>query len=275
MACASCGSGSDDPLILWPNEQLKTYLGISSSTRFSTVDPQGKTGSESGPTSRDAMTFAAGQSLRHDLFFTLTLPVQQNRLASSSLRSVGDPMLAARWSWMLPEITSPWKPQVQLMTSYKLAQARSLQESSRTDLLDAFGTGIPEFKLGIDTFWGMNTVKGGFALAALYPDERTLGRVTVFPGNGLRSTGTLGYGLGGNNKILAGVVRESREQRRGNGLRIPASEVLVHTIFLTLDWELIGRNMLRFSLSDRGRNFENRNTIASTAVSLAWLAAWE
>ncbi|NBW80821.1 hypothetical protein EBR21_03620, partial [bacterium] len=201
QACASCGSGSDDPLVLWPNEELKTYVGFSSSSRFEAVDTQGKFGKESGPKSRDALTFAVGKAMRNDVFVTLTLPVQQNRLEGSSLRSLGDPILAARWSWWMPDFTEPLRPQIQLMTSYKVAHAKSLQESTRPDLLDAFGTGIPELKLGVDAFWGMNTFKGGFAVAGLFPEERKLGRTTVFPGNGLRATTTVGYSLGGDSKI--------------------------------------------------------------------------
>jgi hypothetical protein len=274
-ACASCGSGSDDPLVLWPNEQLKTYVGLSSSGRFETVDTAGRMGRESGPKSRDTLTLAIGKSLRNDLFFTLTLPVQQNRLEGRSLRSLGDPMVAARWSWLLPDFTEPLQPQVQLMAYYKFAHSRALQETERLDLLDTFGTGIPETKLGIDTFWGQSALKGGLAIAALFPAERTLGRSQVFPGNGLKATTTLGISLGGNNKLLAGVVREMREKRRDNGLRVRESEILAHSIFVTLDWSPITRHMLRFTVSDKGRSFTNRNTIASTSASVAWLATWE
>jgi hypothetical protein len=274
-ACASCGSGSDDPLILWPNEQLKTYVGISSSSRFETVDPNGKIGRESGPTARETLTFAAGKAVRSDLFFTLTFPIQQNRLNGNSLRSLGDPVLAARWSWLMPEFTEPSRPQIQLMASYKLAHAKALQETRRVDLLDAFGTGVPELKLGVDAFWGQGPVKGGFALAGLFPDERRLGRSTVFPGNGLRATSTLGVSLGADNKLLAGVVRETREERRNDGIRVPQSEVLAHSIFVTLDWVPLPRNMIRFSISDKGRAFENRNMIAASSASLAWLSTWE
>ena len=275
LACASCGSGSDDPLILWPSEQFKTYLGFSTSNRFEAVDPEGKRGRESGPTSRDSLTMAIGKALRNDLFFTLTLPLQQNRLGSNSLRSVGDPMLAARWSWLVPDFTEPFVPQVQLMGSYKFANSRALQESDRSDLLDAFGTGIPETKLGIDTFWGQNFVKGGFALAGLFPEERKLGRFTVFPGNGVRTTATLGIALRDNDKILVGLVNEIRERRRNDGVRVEGSEVLSNAIFLTLDWSPAQHHTIRFSLTDKGRVFQNKNMIAASSASVAWLATWQ
>ncbi|MBM3383239.1 MAG: hypothetical protein FJY29_12510 [Betaproteobacteria bacterium] len=274
-ACASCGSGSDDPLVLWPNEQLKTYVGVSTSGNFETVDTRGTTGKESGPKSRDAMTFAVGKALRNDLFFTLTVPVQQNRLGRDSLRSVGDPMVAGRWSWLLPDFTEPLQPQIQLMAYYKFAHAKALQESERLDLLDAFGTGIPETKLGIDTFWGQSKLKGGFAIAALFPAERMLGRAQVFPGNCLKTTSTLGMSLGGDNKLLAGMVREMREKRRNNGTRVSDSEILAHSVFMTLDWSPAARHMVRFTVSDKGRIFANRNMIAATSASVAWLATWE
>jgi hypothetical protein len=273
--CASCGSGSDDPLILWPSEQLKTYVGVSTSSRFESVDPRGQRGRESGPKSRDALTLAVGKSLRNDLFFTFTLPLLQNRLDSKSLRTWGDPMLAARWSWVVPDFTEPAIPQVQVMASYKFATARSLQESERTDLLDAFGTGIPESKFGVDVFWGQTLLKGGIALAGLFPDERTLGRTSVFPGNGLRATATSGVSLGGDSKFLLGLVRETREERRNNGLRAEDSKVVAHAIFSTVDWSPAQRQMIRLTLTDKGRVFENRNMIATTSFTLAWLSTWE
>lgn len=274
-ACASCGSGSDDPLVLWPNEQLKTYVGVSSSGRFETVDTEGRSGKGSGPDSRDTLTLAVGKALRNDLFATLTLPIQQNRLSGESLRSVGDPMVAARWSWLLPDFTEPLQPQVQLMAYYKFANARALQETERIDLLDTFSTGIPETKLGVDTFWGQSALKGGVAIAALFPSERALGRSIVFPGNGLKTTSTLGVSLGGENKVLAGVVREAREKRRDNGTRVPKSEILAHSVFMTLDWSPKPRHMVRFTVTDKGRLFTNRNIIAATSVTMAWLATWE
>jgi hypothetical protein len=275
LACASCGSGSDDPLILWPNEQLKSYLGVSTSNRFETVDTQGRLGRESGPTSRDALTLALGKALRNDLFMTVTLPFQQNRLSGASLRSVGDPLLAVRWTWLLPDFTAPQQPQIQLMASHKFAHARSQQEVGRLDLLDAFGTGLPETKLGVDVFWGQSPIKGGFAVGALFPEERILGRNSVFAGNGLRSTATLGLSLGGYNKVLAGVVREYREERRDGGRRVAGSEVLAHSYFLTLDWTPANLQTLRFSFSDRGRILTNKNMIAASAFSVAWLSTWE
>ncbi|MEY2987877.1 MAG: hypothetical protein RJB13_1398 [Pseudomonadota bacterium] len=275
QACASCGSGSDDPLILWPNETFKSYIGFSTSGRYKTVDPNGKFGTESGPTDRDSLTLAVAHALRSDLFFSWTMPFMQNRLAGSSLRSLGDPMAAVRWSWLLPEFSEPWRPQVQVMASHKFVQSRSLQESDRPDLLDAFGTGIPETKVGVDAFWGMHQLKGGFAWAMLFPEERALGRAIVFPGNGIRTTLTVGHALGEKNKIIGGVVREARQQRRTDGQLIARSESVSHSGFVTFDVSLLDSSTLRLSFSDRGRLFENKNMIASQSWSAALLTTWE
>jgi hypothetical protein len=275
QACASCGSGSDDPLILWPNESLKTYIGFATSGSYKTVDPSGKFGSESGPTARDSLTLAVAQALRQDVFFSWTMPFLQNRLSGASLRSVGDPMAAVRWSWLLPEFSEPWRPQIQVMASHKFVLSRSLQESNRPDLLDAFGTGLPETKVGVDAFWGMHQVKGGFAWALLFPEERALGRAVIFPGNGLRSTFTLGHALGEKSKVLAGLVRETRRQRRTDGQLVSNSESVSHSGFITLDVSLFDSSTLRLSFSDRGRLFENKNMIASQAWSAALLTTWE
>jgi len=275
LACASCGSGSDDPLVLWPSEKFKTYVGVSTTGGFEAVGADGQRGRDAGPTSRDSLVVAVGKALREDLFTTITMNGLQTRNQKSSLRSVGDPMLAVRWSWLMPDFTEPALPQIQLMASYKFAHAKALQETQRLDLLDAFSTGLPETKWGVDVFWGMSPVKGGFAIAALFPEERRLGPSVVFPGNGLRLTGTLGLALDQRSKILVGGVQERREKRRDNGVRIDDSEVSSTSVFLTGDWGFAENQMLRVSLTDKGHWGENRNTIASRSVNIAWLSTWK
>jgi hypothetical protein len=272
LACASCGSGSDDPLVLWPNERLKTYLAIASSQNLRPVDERGRVGESSGPKSLDMLIFAIGKAVREDLFFTFTLPVIQNRTDDGSLRSLGDLVTGARWTWLQSDFTRPLVPQIQLMGSHSFPIARAQQESSRLDLLDVFGSAVPETKIGVDTFWGQSSLKGGFAVAGLFSSERTLGSSSVFPGNGIRSTVTLGYSLGGLSKWLIGGVQELREERRDDGRRVPESNVAAYSFFTTFDWSLLESHMLRLSVTDKGRLLANRNTVAATSVSLAWMS---
>ena len=42
LACASCGSGGDDPLILYPWEDFKIYAGFARSEGFTLLDAAGR-----------------------------------------------------------------------------------------------------------------------------------------------------------------------------------------------------------------------------------------
>ena len=195
FGCASCGSGGDDPLILYPNQEWRFYLGASRSFGFKTIKADGSLGDENAPTFKDALTLAIGKAITPHAFATVTFPYLQTWKDGTYKRAVGDPILAARWTVVPQDISAPWMPQLQLVGSYRFAHAKAQQEAENPNRLDVFGQGVPETKLGIDIFQGMTDVKMGVAQSFLFPGERNLGGQTTYPGLGSRSVVTLGYGI--------------------------------------------------------------------------------
>lgn len=273
FACASCGSGGDDPLILYPNEDVKLYLAASRSFGFKTVDVNGRTGTDGGATEKDALTLAVGKALSTNAFVTLTVPYLQNSRGSQNERGWGDPLASLRWTVLPQDITEEWRPQVQVLLGHRFAVARSIHESNSLHALDVFGSGTPETKSGLDVFWGMTNVKFGFAHVYYLPGAREFAGVTVEPGLGQKQVVTLGYGVSPYGKVLVGLTREIRSERRENGRRVPESSERNHGGFLTIDYNISSLSVLRATFATRGSFFTNRNTSSSNSASVAYMRA--
>ena len=271
FGCASCGSGGDDPLILYPNQDWRFYLGASRAFGFKTIKADGSLGDENAPTFKDALTLAIGKAITPFSFVTVTLPYLQNWKDNTYKRGVGDPILAARWTVVPQDISAPWIPQLQLMGSYRFAQAKPQQEADNPYRLDVFGQGVPETKLGIDIFQGMTDVKFGAAQSFLFPGERNLGGQTTYPGFGARSVVTLGYGISNVGKMLTGYTRETRSKKKINGLEIDNSEVIDNGFFVTCDAEVTPMHMARLTWSRKAAFWDSKNGSRNDSVSIAWM----
>ncbi len=270
LACASCGSGGDDPLVLYPNHDWRFHLGVTRAFGFRTVKADGSLGSEAAPRFKDALTLAVGKALRSDAALTLVVPYLQNWRDGRYKRSFGDPLVTLRWTVLAQDISEPWIPQAQLILAHRFAQARAPQEAQNGYLLDAFGQGVPESKLGIDIFNGMSDLKAGVAFSALFPGERHLAGRSYSPGFGTRTTFTLGYGRAGWGKALLGVTRETRREKRLDGAEVPASRVVDNGLFATVDAEVTNLHMARVTWARRSAIARNKNGSRNDAFTVAW-----
>jgi hypothetical protein len=271
FACASCGSGGDDPLILYPNQDWRFYLGVSRSFGFKTVTSNGNLAAENAPRFKDSLTLAVAKALTSQAFVSLTVPYLQNWRDGQYKRAFGDPVLAMRWTVLPQNISAPQLPQFQLMGAYRFAQAKAQQESINEHRLDAFGQGAPETKLGLDVFQGMTDIKFGAAHSFLFPGERNLGGVSVYPGLGQRSVVTLGYGQSGLGKVLLGCSRETRNPKKLNGTEVNDSNLVDNGLFVTGDVEVSQTQVARLTLARKSAFWDNKNGSRNDAVSLAWM----
>ena len=273
FGCASCGSGGDDPLILYPNENVKFYFALSRAGNFKTVDVDGKNGTDGGPQFKDSVTLAVGKAISNSSFVTLTIPYLQNWKNDSFKRAWGDPIFAGRWSVVQQSFDDPLVPQVQLMGAYKFAHARSIQETQYSSALDVFGTGVSETKVGLDMFWGMLDWKVGLAHAFYLPGSRQFENTFIEPGIAQRTTAMAGYGFGAHAKVLGGLNRDYRAQKRVNGVVISRSQEQYFSLFCTADWMIDPSNTVRATYSKKAAVFRNVNTSKSDSFTLAAMTA--
>lgn len=271
-SCASCGSGGDDPLILYPNEWLKVFLGLSQISHFKNVDPDGSTSTAGGPEVKQNMTTAVGYGFSPRSFTTLTLPYMRNVLGDRAQTSFGDPSIAGRYSVILQSIDEPMIPQVQVLVGYKHAVARSLRESKELKtLLDVFGTGFSEMKLGIDIWFGITRLKPGVSHSYSLPLKRSFDGLTYEPGLVSRTTISLGYNWLDQWKMTAGINRDQRRALKIDGIEQKNSAQLNHSVFLTSDFMLTSEDSVRASVSRQAALANNYSTSMSDTVAAAYM----
>ena len=275
FACASCGSGGDDPLILYPNEVDKIYVGFARATAFKNVDADGRFSTSGGPTAKDTLTLAYGHGLSPRAFVTGTLPWLRNSRQEATQTSLGDPSLAARYALVMASIAEPLMPQVQILVGYKQSMTHSIHDS--VDLktqLDVFGTGFSEAKLGVYVWFGQLEWLAGAAFNLIKPLPHTYDGVRYEPGLASRSTVTVGYVFSPACKTTFGANLVARGSLRGDGVVQTDSEQLNHSVFLTQDWLISPVESWRLSLSRQAALGANKNTARSDGVSLAYLRSW-
>ncbi|MBI3295933.1 MAG: hypothetical protein HYZ71_14500 [Deltaproteobacteria bacterium] len=273
LACASCGSGGEDPLILYPNESHKFYLGQSNTFGIKNVELDGSLVTAGGPILKSSATVAYGERLGRDLFATVTVPVIRNQNETRSETALADPSLSLRYTILLPTLVDPrWVPQVQLIMGYKFAVSRGVFDSEDPkELMDVFGTGFSELRFGVDVWSGNGPVKMGFAFTAAQPLARTIKGAHFEPGIVLRSTVTGGYDWATHLRLSAGIVREDKAGMILDGVPLPVNESLSHTVFLNQDWDVTEIDRLRLSYVQTSALFENRGGVNSHILALAYM----
>lgn len=268
LACASCGSGGDSPLILYPNEAYKGYLGATRQTHLETVYSDGDVGKDAGPDRKDVVTTAAGLTFLTDFFATLTVPQVTNYRGGEHRTGLGDWTLEGRWAALPASMLRPSLPQIQVIAGYKAGTAPSIHETEHVHQLDVLGTGFPELKLGADFWWGQDALKFGFAEVIGFARPKTHLGMAMHPGHMSRSTATAGYGsqMG---KVMVGTNLLYREKRRVDGDRIEDSETLDHGLFASGDLMMTASSSVRLTVAKSSAFGQNRNSFGARSVTLA------
>ncbi len=274
-ACASCGSGGDDPLILYPNERIKDYFGLSQSSNFKNIDPDGSESTSGGPNTKQTFTLATGRALSTRSFAAFTVPYIRNLRDGKTIAGVGDVSVAGRYSAILQSIDEPLIPQLQVLFGYKVATGRSTHNSQELKtLMDVTGTGFDEIKTGIDIWWGISRIKPGFSQLFLFPQAKSFQGVRHQPGNISRTTVSLGYSWLDNWKTTIGINREYRRSLRVEGDEQTDSAQLNHSLFFTSDLMITGVDQIRLSVSRLGAAFQNYSTSRSESFGLAYMHSY-
>ena len=272
-ACASCGSGGDSPLVLYPNEAVKAYVGVSRQAGFKTVTAEGRVGTDLGPETKDTVVAAFGASFLTDGFTTLTVPYVTNEREGRRSSGAGDPLLSINWTIVPASIAKPTMPQIQILTAYRRSAGKSVETSDDDNFLDVYGTGFDEARLGIDCWWGGAAIKAGFAVVATHPFPKTLAGAERAPGNGVRGTVTAGYGFHDVGKIIGGALVERDGERRDGDAAISGSSVATNMLFAGADADVGKNQTIRMTIAKAAAFGQNRNTTVAQAWTVAWMGS--
>lgn len=269
-ACASCGSGGEDPMILYPWEQWKAYIGIARTGDIESLDQNGQAVPAYQVTTRNTTTVSMGHSFSQRFFMTGTGNYIVNRRDDYDRSSWGDPLLAARYTALQQTMANDWIPQVQLLASYKTGQATSKYDQIDPAGLDIFGNGLPEGRAGIDIWHGMNNWKGGVAQTVTMPigvRDTDFGKVE--PGVTYRSTLSLGHSVGENAKVVGGINREQTTKLKIDGAPQDSSDTLSYGFFAYADATVERSSNIRFTWSKTSAFATSRNGTRSQTFAMA------
>lgn len=274
IACSSCGSGGDDPLILYPNEDYKLLVSASDESGLRNVAHNGKETLSFGVIRRQRYLAGFGFLTSRYSFVTLVVPYVVNHDQTRTKQGVGDPSLGFRYTFLTQSFENPWVPQVQWIAGYKPSTSRGTDGARDPYLLDVMGTGFDEWRTGLDIWNGMTLMQFGFSQIWVLPMEKETGGKKQKGGNKDSSTLTLGY-TDLHWKIVTGLSRMRTAKRKTNDVLINASEQMQHNVFFTFDWKIDLMQMLRFTVVERGAYGRNINTAKGTAGTLTYMRAWQ
>lgn len=182
LACSSCGSSATVPIMLNQNENLKMYTGFSQN--FSYMNYTGELGrtrtTNKAIISRKTLTLAIGYRLTEDSFVSLTGTLVQNEGPENSSDYskgnktkflFGDPVVSGRYNLVNMGIDNVYRPQVQLIGSYKPNLAKNMVDRDG-GAVDTVGNGFHQVISGVDFWWGMSWLQFGASQLLTYSFDR-------------------------------------------------------------------------------------------------------
>ena len=266
LACASCGSSGDDPLVMFPNESAKMLLSFSQVSGFRNIDSRGQESAAGGPDSKQSLGLSAGKAISHRSFVTLTGSVLKNVKGDQEKNSLGDPSLSGRYTLVMLSLDEIYTPQVQLSYGYKHQIAKGIRDSKERFLLDVGGTGFSDLRAGVDVWYGLWSIKPGIAFSVVNPIAKEIHGKTYDPGLIYRSTTSVSYLTDQNFKLGLGTNREYKTSIAiKNGISTEAQ--LTNAWFASAELIQGSGSSVKFSLLNQGRIFENYNTARSISLT--------
>lgn len=258
-ACASCGSGGKNPLILYPNERLKFYLGISQSSGSRNFDRSGDMSRSSGRDIGRSSLLAAALRVSRSTFLTSSVPYMSNIKGSRSQSSHGDPLFAVHWIAIQQSFAELSIPQWQFIASFKPSVSRGINENLDEQQLDVFGSGYNELSLSTDLWWGMSLWKFGISQSVTYSEAESFNGLKHKPGLKSQTIMTFGRDHSQYGKVISGFKWDAHQKTKVEGLDSQQGELRNLSAFLTVDSKLTSTSSVRLTFDKRGVGNVNQN----------------
>lgn len=270
--CASCGSGGEEPLVLYPNEKHKFYFGMTRSGNFENTDASGNTHAvERGAKSKTHLQVSYGISLNQRSFLTLGVPLIANAHSSRTVYGHGDPVISGRYTVLPMHITREYIPQVQILAAFKPSLAKSVHESKDQDALDVFANGYTQYRVGLDIWSGMTWLQYGIAQSITLSLPKKVDGRNLENGTESLTTFSLGHTFTEMGKIVVGISRLFTDQKKEDSQAVANSEIVNHSVFLTGEYFVDSESTVRMTLARQAAAFQNKNTLASDSLTVAYI----
>lgn len=275
-SCASCGSGGDSPLVLFPGENKKVYLGVTNSNIGDYYDAKGKKADYYGIENKQSITAAAAYRVVDSVFTTLTLSAQKNEEAGEESYGMSDPLLSVYYLAMQQNFLEPFRPQISIIAQYKPALMNSSRDIdwSSMSARDVFSDGLNEVRLGVDSWFFTNNFLYGLAFKTSYFLETEVkdGRFQREPGYKAIATG--GYAFGTVAKLIGGYSYNFKGSMLQNRELIDNSEIIDQSLFLSWYQKIDLQNLVRLTYSESGLFTKKAYVNRTKNLTAGYLYLW-
>ena len=269
MGCSSCGSGASDPIILFPNENYKLYLGSSIQERIRNIDTNGNVHGTSGIDSKVVNTISGAIRLMgSQASLSLTANTMENRSKDQHRSGLGDPLLALRYNIVNQSFERPEIPQVQYLLSHKFASGDSIHGSSNSEMLDIFTSGFDETAMGFDIWFGMWPVKFGTTLQYSYTHADFKSGRNLDPGDRWTWISTVGSVYENKFKLITGAIVNKYGDLKEDGELINNSDRYDRSWFLTFETLSLATANIRLNMVQQGL-WDSKNSTNSINYTIA------
>ncbi|SMF28696.1 hypothetical protein [Pseudobacteriovorax antillogorgiicola] len=270
LACSSCGSGAADPIILFPNENYKFYLGLSDQRGFRDYNADGELVDSFGPDVKQRLTLSGGLRLSAAMTLSLTSGWQRNTKGNREDSGQTDPLFAWRYNIISQSFTSPLRPQVQVVASHKLAVGRSIHDSSALNMIDVFGSGFKESSAGVDLWFGNLPFKFGGTVLYTHVHDARHNDTQLQPGARWTRILTLGT-VAWNTKFIGGLIAMDQGGIKDDGQRVARSDRYQRDLFVTIETLSLPWGNLRLNLVRQGMFEPGKNSIQAQSLTISYM----
>ncbi len=303
--CSSCGTSATSPLVLNPNENLKMYLGLSQNYNFMNYGGHQVSGTTKTVnrmlSTRKTLMLAVGYRTSEDSFVTLSGSFLQNEGTADSMNPskgtkvkylYGDPILSGRYNLVNMGFDNIYRPQIQLMGSYKPSIAKNMVDKDGGPV-DTVGNGFHQIIGGVDLWWGMPYIQFGASQLVTYSFDRKPNnnwgndKIQEKRTRDLQYTTivTVGHVFKNLNlSIQGGVILDYigdeisylKDKSNGNLTTVSKSPAQSNSVFALAKFNLTPKDTLRFSYTLGGAydgkigTFTNSNQTTSDTALVAY-----
>ena len=275
-SCASCGSGGDSPLVLFPGENKKVYLGFTNSKIGDYFDAKGKKADYYGIQSKQSLTSALALRLADDIFTTATFSAVRNEEAGESRDGFADTLLSFYYLALQQNFLEPFRPQISIIAQYKPALAASARDIDWTAMSakDVFSDGLSELRLGLDSWFFTNNFLYGVALKTSYFLETQLEDKNFQRKPGYKGIVTGGYAFGNVAKLIGGYSYDYKGSMLQNRVLIDNSAIINQSVFLSWYQKIDIQNLVRLTYAESGlfktKAYVNRTKNITAGYMYLW-----
>lgn len=272
MACASCGSGSGSPLILYPNEKIKTYLGIQRQSSIESVSRNGTVSTAAEPETKTTLNLAFGFRPTSRIAIVYTQPYLRNEAEGTAKTGTGDPSLESRLTLEQGAWDRPAVPQIQTVVGHKFSVAPSIHKTKDLRQRDVFGNGFDETGLGMDIWWNMLPAKPGLAVITSRSWPRSYSGIEVERGLRTQVIVGIGHTIAEQFHLNGGLRIDQKAKDKTDGNVITDSDSRQNDFFASCRWSHQLQE-ITLSLFWAGIGNSNKNSVRSKSLSLGWAYA--